>query len=123
MIDYMILIGGHAISGIGGVALLIPISKKIEGRFQLAIACLMVPLSIPYMLIFDLYTSGKYVFASIPPLVSLIMLIYYFKLVFPLMRRMTIEQITIAVVLIISITWAHYFNIFSAHGCFMGACC
>jgi 4-amino-4-deoxy-L-arabinose transferase-like glycosyltransferase len=122
-LEYITIIGGHIICMIGGIILLMPISEKIVGRFFLAFACLIVPLTIPYMFIFGLYVSGELVFASIPALISLIMLIYYFKKAFLSRRRIVFGQIAIVFILMVSIIWAHYFNIYSAHHCFMGACC
>ena len=117
----LIIFGGHILSGLGFLCLLLPFSKKFSNRHILSIACLMTALGIPYMYIFDLAYSNHYLFAALPALVSLVFFMIYFSR-FIHIRPIAYGQSIIASVFFVSAVWGNLIIVYFTNHCAFGAC-
>ena len=106
--------------GLGFLFLIFPQAKRFGFRLTLALACLMTMLGLPYIYLFDLSFSNRFVFASVPALVSLTLFSMHFY------RTMTTKpvapgRVAISFVLFLSAVWGNFVTVYSARYCAFGA--
>lgn len=115
------LFGGHVLSGVAGIVLLHRFFRFLPRRVLVSLALLIVPAGLGYVTLFDLAFSGRFLPAAIPLALSIVLLIIFAALVRPTFKTLPRRALPL-VLLLLPLAWGHFFTIFFAHSCFLGAC-
>ncbi|NKB48813.1 MAG: hypothetical protein GKS02_05535 [Alphaproteobacteria bacterium] len=117
----ILLFGGHVLSGVLGLALLLPYFRFLPRRYLLCVALLATPAGFGYLTFFDLLLTGQFPPAILPPLVSALFFAA-FGLLTLRTRPKPSRRAWSAALLILPMAWGHFFSVAFVHSCFLGAC-
>jgi len=117
----ILVLGGYVLCGLGFLFLTLPQAKRFGFRLTLALACLTTTLGLPYIYLFDLLFSNRFVVASVPALITLTLFSMHFY------RTMTTKpvaqrRVAFSFALFLSAVWGNLITVYSAHYCAFGAC-
>ena len=117
----ILVLGGYVLCGLGFLFLILPLSKRFGFKLTLALACLTTTLGLPYIYLLGLSFSNRFVLASVPALVTLILFLMHFY------RTMTTGpvipgHVAFSFVLFLSAVWGNLITVYAAHYCAFGAC-
>lgn len=118
---FVLLFGGHILSGLLGLVLLLPYFGFLPRRYLLSLALLMTPAGLGYLALFDLQQSGQYLPASLPQILSAVFFAAFVVSAWQA-RAITLGRTLFVATLLIPMAWGHFLTVNFVHRCFLGAC-
>ena len=116
-----LIFGGHALSGLLGLILLLPYFAFLPRRYLLSRALLMTPAGFGYLALFDLQRSGQYLPAALPQVLSAVLFAAFVASAWQA-RAISLGRAVLVTALLIPAVWGHFMTVNLVHRCFLGAC-
>ena len=116
-----LLFGGHVLSGLLGLVVLLPYFGFLPRRTLLSLALLITPAGLGYLAMFDLQQSGQYLPAALPALLSAACLVAFAGLAWRA-GAASLPRALLVTALLIPVAWGQFFTLTLVHRCFLGAC-
>ena len=117
----VLLFGGHVLSGLLGLVLLLPYFRYLPRRTLLSLALLMTPAGLGYLFLFDLQRSGRYLPAALPQVLTAVFFVAFAVLAWQA-RAISLGRALFVAALLIPVAWGHFLTVNFVHRCFLGAC-